>query len=156
MKLNYAIAITDENSLIYNNINEDSQEISNELKFFLNELYKKSDIMEYFNDKKTCEKDNLETSKSMMNEKNKSNNPSEDFEYIMNNLLFTNDKNIKILKYDNFKNYDLKCIIPIKNIFFKGSLIVLINEPYATKGIKESFFRFCIGLFFIVIYYINN
>ena len=156
MKLNYTVAITDENSLIYTNTNEDTQEISHELKNFLNEVYKKNDIMEYFNDKKNCEKDNLETSKSMMNEKNTYDNYSKDFEYIMNNLLFTNDKNIKILKYDNFKNYDLKCIIPIKNTFFKGSLIVLINEPYPTKGIKESFFRFCIGLFFIITYYINN
>ena len=112
--------------------------------------------MEYFNNKKNTEKDNLEISKSIIKEKNKTNSNHEVFQHLIDILLFTKDNNIRILKYDNFKNYDLKCIIPINNDFFKGSLIVLINEPDATKGIKESFFRFCIGLFFIITHYIAN
>ena len=62
----------------------------------------------------------------------------------------------KILKYDNFKHYPLKCIIPIYTDFFKGSLIVLTNETDITQEVKESFFRFSKGLFFIIKYYIDN
>ena len=156
INLNYGIAITDENNLIYNNMNEEQQEISNELKEFLNKLYKKDEIMKYLSNYNNNEKDNLEISKNIIKKDITYNTESKLFKYLVNNLLFTKDNNIKILKYDNFKHYPLKCIIPINTDFFKGALIVLVNETDITEEIKKSFFRFSKGLFFIIRHYITD
>lgn len=156
INLNYGIAITDENNLIYNNMNEEEQEISKELKKFLNKLYTKKEIINFFKNYNSVEKNNLEISKSIIKKEDKLNSASKLFKYLVHNLLFTKENNIKLLKYDNFKHYPLKCIIPINTDFFKGSLIVLTNETDITEEIKESFFRFSKGLFFIIIHYITN
>ena len=64
IQLNYGIAITDTESLIYNNVNVDFQKISMELKEFLNAMYKDKKIINYFNNYKDIEKINLEISKN--------------------------------------------------------------------------------------------
>ena len=154
IQLNYGIAITDTESLIYNNVNVDFQKISMELKEFLNAMYKDKKIINYFNNYKDIEKINLEISKNKIKEKNSDN--SKLYHYFLDKLLFTTNKNIKILENSNLKPYPLKCIIPIYTDFFKGSLIVFTNDIDITDELKESFFRFCKGLFFIVLYYIIN
>ena len=69
-------------------------------------------------------------------------------------MVYTQNTNIPILNSKNLEGYSLKCIIPINNDFFKGSLIIQTNEYKMSSEIKESFFRFCYGLFFIVQNYI--
>lgn len=159
INLNYNIAITDEENLIYNNMNEESQKISEQLKNFLKKIYNDNKIIDYFNNQEKIEMYNLKTSENLITNKEKDIKPlelSKDLKYIINNLVFTKNNNIKILKYDNFNHYSLKCIIPINNDFFKGSLIVLTNETDITEEVKESFFRFCNGVFFITSHYIND
>ena len=159
IKLNYNIAITNEKKLLYNNMNEETQEISEQFKEFLKRIYDDKKITEYFNNSKNFEMYNLNTSQNLIlntEKKSKSLDFCNNFIYLINNLVFTKNNNIQILKYDNFTNYPLKCIIPLNNYFFKGSLIVLSNETDITDDIIESFFRFCYGLFFIVNHYINH
>ena len=156
INLNYGIAITDENTLVYNNMNEEEQEISKDLKNFLNRLYAKTEIINFLENENNIEKNNLEVSKNIITKEYHNISESKLVKHLVNNLLFTKENNIKILKYDNFKHYPLKCIIPIYTDFFKGSLIVLTNETDITQEIKESFFRFSKGLLFIITYYINN
>ena len=158
INLNYNIAITNEKELLYNNINEDNQELSGQFKEFLKRIYTDKKITEYFNNNESFETYNLNTSQNLIlnkEKKTKSFGLSDNFIYLINNLIFTKNNNIQILKYDNFKGYPLKCIIPLNNHFFKGALIILTNETDITDEVKESFFRFCYGLFFIVNHYIN-
>lgn len=119
-------------------------------------MYNDKNLINYFNNYKNIEKINLRISKNEVLGKFKNNQSAKLYKYFLDELLFTKEKNIKILNSYNLKQYNLKCIIPINIDIFKGSLIVLTNDVDITPELKESFFRFCKGLFFIVIHYIVN
>lgn len=119
-------------------------------------------ITKYINNLKHNENLNLVYSLNTINEKTEEIKIKEnfdffkDFKYCMNKLVFANSDKIKLLKYDNLENHNLKCILPIYSDYFKGALIVTLNETNITEEIKESFFRFCNGLFTTIMYYITN
>ena len=110
--------------------------------------------MKYFKEIDKLEKKNIEYSQNVILKKDLTKSKIIDYDYLIQKLVYTQNTNIPILNSKNLEEYSLKCIIPINNDFFKGSLIIQTNEYKMSSEIKEAFFRFCYGLFFIVQNYI--
>ena len=123
--LNYGICITNMNESIYNNTTNEKSEISDELKEMLHILYNDKELSLFLNSYDN-EKKNIELSNNYINDIN----IEDDFliKYV-NKLICNRNENIKLLKYDNFKYYFFKCIIPIHLECFKGSLIICSMDP---------------------------
>lgn len=149
--LNYGICITNMNESIYNNTTNEKSEISDELKEMLHILYNDKELSLFLNSYDN-EKKNIELSNNYINDIN----IEDDFliKYV-NKLICNRNENIKLLKYDNFKYYFFKCIIPIHLECFKGSLIICSMDPDDSIENKKSFLRFCIGLYYIVKHYLE-
>ena len=149
--LNHGICITNTNKSIYNNKSNENCEISNELKEMLYTLYNDKELNLFLNSHDN-EKRNLELSNNYINDIN----IEDDFlNKFVNKLVYTREKKIQLLKYDNFKYFFFKCIIPIHLECFKGSLIVCSMDPDDSIENKKSFLRFCIGLYYIVKHYLE-
>lgn len=140
--------------MIYSNSLNSNEEISNKLKEQLYKIYNDKKIMKYFKEIDKLEKNNIEYSQNVILKKDLTKSKIIDYDYLIQKLVYTQNTNIPILNSKNLEGYSLKCIIPINNDFFKGSLIIQTNEYKMSSEIKESFFRFCYGLFFIVQNYI--
>lgn len=152
LNLNYEICITNMNESVYNNKTNEKCEISNELKKMLYSLYNDKELSLFLNNYDN-EKKNLELSNNFINDINIDDN------FLIKHvdkLIYNRNENIQLLKYDNFKYYFFKCIIPIHLECFKGSLIVCSMDPDDSIENKKSFLRFCIGLYYIVKHYIED
>ena len=140
--------------MIYSNSLNSNEEISNKLKEQLYKIYDDKKIMKHFKEIDKLEKINIEFSQNVILKKDLTKSKIIDYDYLIQKLVYTKNTNIPILNSKNLEGYSLKCIIPISNDFFKGSLIIQSNEYKISSEIKEAFFRFCYGLFFIVQNYI--
>ena len=147
--------ITDFDGLLYNNINENTVEVSKVFKNFIEKCNKDDKIISFLNDFEYNQKINFENSIKILNGTYNL-KESKNFNYCLNKLVFSKNNNIQLFKYDNVKDYELKCIMPIFSDYFKGALIVLSNDENATFEITKSFFRFCNGIYAIVMYFIIN
>ncbi len=135
-------------------MNENTQKVTKNFKDLLNKILNDKKIIEYFYNLPNLEKDNLRISHNyIVNNDSKKTLP---FNYCIKELIIKEQNKVNILNFNNSKSYSLKCIIPIVSKKFNGSLIVLSKDLYITKDIEEAFFRFCTGLFFIIIHYITN
>lgn len=150
--LNHGICITNTNKSIYNNKSNENCEISNELKEMLYTLYNDKELNLFLNSHDN-EKRNLELSNNYINDINIE---DEFLNKFVNKLVYTREKKIQLLKYDNFKYYFFKCIIPIQTNYFRGSLLVCSMDPDDSIENKKGFLRFCIGQYYIVKHYIEN
>lgn len=151
LNLNYGICVTNMNESVYNNKTYEKCEISNELKEMLHSLYNDKELSLFLNSYDN-EKKNLELSNNFINDINIE---DEFLNKFVNKLVYTREKKIQLLKYDNFKYFFFKCIIPIHLECFKGSLIVCSMDPDDSIENKKSFLRFCIGLYYIVKHYLE-
>ena len=151
LNLNYGICVTNMNESVYNNKTYEKCEISNELKEMLHSLYNDKKLNLFLNSHDN-EKRNLELSNNYINDINIE---DEFLNKFVNKLVYTREKKIQLLKYDNFKYFFFKCIIPIHLECFKGSLIVCSMDPDDSIENKKSFLRFCIGLYYIVKHYLE-
>lgn len=110
--------------------------------------------MKYFKEVYIYEKDNINYSNSLIQKNNYAQSKNINYDYLVKKLIYTKERKIQILDSKDLEGYSLRCIMPIYNDFFKGSLIVQTNEPKISSEIKMSFLRFCYGLFFTVENYI--
>ncbi len=161
--INYgAIIIDDNNEILYNNINIKDKIISDGLKKKLNELKNNNDILDFFNDTSIEYYNFIISSNNILynltESKNITSNIIKKFSDISEQLVSSGKVDVNITKFFNKKNNSgMECILPIiVNKKYIGSMIIISNETTLNKKIKESFFRYSIGLLLTTIYFIER
>lgn len=159
---NYVVLITDDNKILYNNAKLEDTSIPNDLKRKLEIIHNDKKLIDFFNDTSIEYYNFMVSSNNILYNSTKIMNITEstikNYSDICNKVVNSGNAYIDITKYfKKINNYGLQCILPIiSNKKDIASLIIIAGETTNNNKIRESFFRYSLGLLLTISYFINE
>ena len=159
---NYLILITDDNKILYNNAKLEETNTPDELKRKITIMKNDNKLIDFFNDTSIEYYNFIMSSNNILYNSAKIKNIAEstikNYSDICQKVVSSGNADIDITKFfKKVSNCGSECILPIisnkKNI---ASLVVITGETIENDNIKESFFRYSLGLLLTITYFINE